>query len=533
MRASLLILLLATAMFAAGCEDVVGPKETLSIVAGSEAKEMEHIIQEFADARGINIEMHYKGSVDIMLQLQDPQFAYDAVLPANSMWISLGDVDLRRVKEEASIMRSPVVLGVKKPLAMNLGWVGRDVTVAEILEAVQAGKLSFSMTSATQSNSGASAYMGLLFALAGRPDMLDSATLQDPELQAKLRELLAGVNRSSGSSGWLKNLLVAQYDQMDAMFNYESMVIAANKELVDQNKDPLYVVYPVDGQAIADSTLGFVEKPDNKHKKELFIALRNHLLAPDAQSEIAKTGFRTALIGMNPKDADGSIFNPDWGIDLTRTISPITWPRADVIMEALTLYQTVLRKPSYTVYLLDKSGSMKGDGIVQLKDAMAGLLDPQQASRFLLQTSERDVTVVIPFSNAPEAAWVVRGNQPEDLNELLGHINGLEPKGGTDIYAPMRSGIDVLMEEGGSIRGYLPAMILLTDGRSKSGTLQEVLQHWQLLDPGFPMPPVFSVTFGKADPSQLHSIADATAGRVFDGRSGGLAQAFRKAKGYN
>ena len=50
-------------------------------------------------------------------------------------------------------------------LAEELGFVGREVSVSDLLGAIRSGKLRFCMTSATQSNSGASAYIGFLLSL--------------------------------------------------------------------------------------------------------------------------------------------------------------------------------------------------------------------------------------------------------------------------------------------------------------------------------------------------------------------------------
>ena len=44
--------------------------------------------------------------------------------------------------------------------------------------------------------------------------------------------------------------------------------------------------------------------------------------------------------------------------------------------------------------------------------------------------------------------------------------------------------------------------------------------------------PVFSITFGDADPSQLEDLAALTDARVFDGTKD-LTEAFRSVKGYN
>lgn len=509
------------------------PIQTLRIYAGSESKVIEPIIADFARKNDVKIEIIYGGSVDMMLDMQRTGFPYDAVLPANSMWIRLGDRDLHRVAHEASIMRSPVVLGVKMSKAKELGWIGKDVSVSDILEAVRTKQLKFGMTSATQSNSGASAYIGLLYALAGNPGMLTPEHLNDPGLQERIKEILGGVDRSSGSSGWLADMFIRKYDAMDAMFNYESMVIETNHRLIRTQKEPLYVIYPVDGQAIADSTLAFIRKADNTSREPLFIQLKDYLLTAKVQQMISEKGFRTGLIGMNPDKVNKKVYNPVWGIDLSRTISPIPWPAPDVIYDALRLYQTSFRKPSYTVYLLDVSGSMQHSGLPSLKRAMTGLLDQKYASRYFLQASDKDIVSVIPFNDQIVDGWKISGNDPKILDSLLQNIKNLKADGGTDIYLPVMKAFDLFHQEGERIKDFLPAIILMTDGKSNQGSLEQVQRHWNQLKAVFDLPPIFGVTFGSADVNQLRELANFTTGRVFDGNKQGLEKAFRNAKGYN
>ncbi|MBF0113106.1 MAG: VWA domain-containing protein [Desulfamplus sp.] len=532
--------------FMTGCESGSSSDsnsgKTFTIVAGSESKEIEPLIQEFASKNGFTVKMDYKGSVDMMLDLQQPNFPYDAVLAANSIWIRMGDRDLHRVSDEASIMRSPVVLGVKKTLAKELGWINKDITVHDILSAVRNKKLQFAMTSATQSNSGASAYIGLLFGLAGKPDVLDSKHLADTKLQSDIKEIFGAMERGSGSSGWLNEMFGSKYDELNAMFNYESMVIALNKELISQGKEPLYVIYPTDGLAIADSTIGFVNKQDSADKqnsadkKEFFIKLKDYLLSEKTQEKILKTGFRTGLIGMNPEKVDKSVYNPEWGIDLNRSISPIPWPSADVIQEALSLYQTTLRKPSYTVYLLDVSGSMQGEGMNQLKQAMTGLLDQDNAKQYFLQTSSQDMIVVLTFNHGVVKGWKIDSSKPNDMKLLMDTINQLQPNGGTNIYLPVMNALDILSKEGANIYKYLVSIILMTDGMSNDGKLSDVKEYFEKIrkaNSDFTLPPIFGVTFGSADDRQLKELAEFSTARVFDGRKDGLIKAFREAKGYN
>ena len=142
--------------------DLFGPKASLSIVSGSENKALEPIVMDWANRNGVEVSMSYLGSVDISRELsKGTATAFDAVWPAHSLWVELGDSE-KVAKHRESILRSPVVLGLRKSIAQRLGWIGRDdVSIQDIQAAARAGEFRLSMTSATQSNSGASAFFRL------------------------------------------------------------------------------------------------------------------------------------------------------------------------------------------------------------------------------------------------------------------------------------------------------------------------------------------------------------------------------------
>ena len=514
-----LVCAILLAMLLVGCGQS-SPKEFV-ILSGSENESLEPILQEFGKEHRVNVVMKYKGSIDIMQELAKQNIPYDAVWPANSLWISLGDKH-RQVKHEKSIMTSPVIFGIRTSLAQSLGFTEKDVYVRDILEAIRAKKLTFMMTSATQSNSGASAYLGFLYALLGNPDVLTLENLKDPQLKQNIQELFAGINRSSGSSGWLKELFLS--GNYDAMVNYESMIIEANQELVKHGKEPLYAVYPVDGIVFSDSPLGYIDKGDEK-KEELFKKLQEYLLSDDTQKKIAKMGRRTGFGGI-VGDVNTNVFNPAWGIDVKKILSPITLPAAEVLHTALDMYQTEFRKPSLTVFCLDFSGSMKGNGSKQLKKAMELLLDQKQAREYLINASSEDQYIVIPFTSSPKDLWKTEGNNPDDLLGLLSTIQALSPGGGTDIYTPAKKGLELMSRM--DLNRYVPAIILMTDGQS-DGNFAGFQKTWE--DMGLDIP-VFGILFGDASEKQLQAMTKLTRGRIFDGRHN-LVDAFRKAKGYN
>lgn len=509
-----------------------GPRTSLAIVSGSENTALEPIIQDWARNQGVDVTVTYQGSLDIARVLQQGgDGAFDAVWPANGLWIELGDTD-RLVRHSNSILRSPVVLGLRKSIAARLGWVGRqDVTIAEIAQAAQSGAFRLAITSATQSNSGASAYLGFLHAFAGQPDVLTLEHLADPAVQAKTAALLGAVDRSSGSSGWLKDALVANPTRFDAMINYESLVIEANQALTAQGIEPLHVVYPADGMAVADSPLGYVPHGDAA-RETAFLALQQHLLSPDVQTKLTGLGRRASLIGLGG-GSDPAVWNPGWGVDPARPIAPIPTPTAAVIREALRLYQTDLRKPSLTVWLLDVSGSMEGEPLAQMKSAMASLFDPAAAGVDLLQPSTRDISIIIPFSSDPQPSWRVDGNDPAALAAMAQRVAGLQAGGGTDLYGAGLAALDQIdrIARDGRIDGHLPAIIALTDGASDTSNRAAFLAGLAARAYGRDMP-IHAIALGQADEAQLDELNAETVGRLFDGHKG-LDAALRNARGYN
>ncbi|MCA9216283.1 MAG: VWA domain-containing protein [Planctomycetales bacterium] len=498
-----------------------------SLVSGSENKDLEPIVTQFAQLLGVQLEMSYMGSVDISRELEKgSQTDFDAVWPAASIWLSLGDSQ-GVVKDAKSISGSPVVFAVKKSIAEKLGWVNKDVTVSEILAGVEKEQLRFAMTSATQSNSGASWYLGCLSAFAGQPEVLQSEMLEDDAVRTKIREFLGSVNRSSGSSGWLKDMMIERYNRFDGMVNYEALVIETNREIVAQGKEPLYVVYPVDGLTIADSPLGLVSKTDSA-KSEFFAKLVEHLQSKEIQNQIASTGRRTGLLsGVDSQNEH--VFNPEWGIDAQRVLTPIRTPSADVIRQALNLSKVAFRKPSLTVYVLDYSQSMQGSGEQQLKEAMFTLLDEAESSRYLLQASPEDISVVIPFNHDVIDTWEVRGNDQTELRGLLRKIEGQPVAGGTNMYLAALHGLDLVakLSQTGSFH---TSIILMSDGESK-GSLQEMQRVASKNELSRDIP-IFTILFGSASKDQMEPLAKTTGGRMFDGRKD-VVSAFRNAKGYN
>lgn len=495
-------------------------KDELYIVSGSENKELEPILERFSKENKISLHMKYQGSVDIARELGNKEIAYDAVWPASSMWISIGDVN-HVVKHTESVSITPVVFGIRQSLAEKLGFTKGDVSVRDILAKIRSGELKFCMTSATQSNSGCSAYIGFLYALLGSPEMITEEMLSSPQLADDIKALLAGVDRSSGSSEWLKTLFLE--GDFDAMVNYESLILTTNEELRRQGREELYIVYPYDGLSISDAPLGYIDKGDSK-KEENFLKLKNYLMSPEIQKEIQGYGRRTGFKGI--ADENRKLWEKNPGAKADIVISPIRMPAPDTLTKALGLYQTEFRKPSFTVYVLDYSGSMSGNPLKQLRRAMSEILLQENAAKNLLQASSDEKNAVLLFSSDIISLEYASGNI--DIEKLNNAVQKTSANGGTSMYEALNKALSIMSDV--DLSAYNPAIILMTDGVANGRlTFEDFEKNYLASD--LPVP-VFSISFGSADVDELNKIAKLTQARVFDGASD-LVSAFRKAKGYN
>ena len=507
--------------------------EAIRIVSGSENRELEPIIMDWAERNNQPVVMEYLGSIDIARLLQSSNGGeYDAVWPANSLWLNYGDTS-NLVQHTESIMRSPVVLGIKRSVAESLGWIDAEVTMTDILEAAESGDLRFMMTSATQSNSGASFYFAALSAFAGGPEVITEDDLATESVREQITRILGTVNRSSGSSGWLSDLFIDTYNIYDGMVNYEALIIETNLELESRGLEPLYAIYPIDGLAIADSPLGFVRRTDNADKEEAFLELQEYLLSETAQRELLAAGRRTGLIGLQIDNANTSVFRPEWGIDVDRVIQPIRFPTADVIREALNLYQTAFRRPSCTVIAVDRSSSMSGMGEESANAGLRTLLNQTTAEQYLLQAHPEDRTTIVLFNEGVmndfqnDEEWTVVGNDPDELGDLYLKAESVYSGGNTNIFGTAQEAHEWLAESRST--RCLPAIILMTDGQDNSSNWFDFRDYLETTENDIP---VFVITFANASEEEVEPMTEFTFGRIFDGRDD-LVAAFRSAKGYN
>lgn len=494
----------------------INDKKSFRILANPDNKDFMDELVKYGKSEHINVRVEYADDLEAVDMLEEDN-NYDAVWMSNSVWLYM--LNNAKVSNSKSISINPVVMGVKKSKAKELGFVDNEIKNKDILNAVSSGKLKYVMTSVTKTNTGLTAYLGFLNSLADSPEILTSEMLDNKNLVTNLKSLFSGVERVSGSASFLEDMFVNSNDY-EAVIATESSLININKQLESSNKETLYLLYPSDGVAINDSPFAYVDR--GQEKLEKFNTLQSYLLSLSTQKELEKLGKRTWYGGTN-SNADKSVFKTSYGIDTTKYLMPLKYPSKKVMNEAIALYIAELRKPAAVAFCLDYSGSMTGSGETELKSAMDFILDYDKASEERLQFSKYDKIVVIPFDSDNRTVLTGNGSYTDSL---ITRINDSKPSGGTNIYGCTVEAFKQLEKTG---KDYTKTVILMSDGYSNMGSFDDVMRYYSSMSEKIP---VYSIMFGQSSEDELGNLANLTNAKVFDGRTS-LIRAFKEVRSYN
>ena len=491
--------------------------KTFKLISSSENEVFDDELSEYAKKENIDLDIEYADTLDIVDRLNQGE-KFDAVWVSNSIWLYRLDSKVVSVKNSKSTSITPIAFAIKKSKAEELGFTNKDVYMKDILSAIKDGKLKFSMSNPTKTNSGATAYLGIISTLAGNPEVLTEKMLDDDNLQEEVRTFFSGTDRTSGDEDFLEELFVK--GDYEAVMTYESSIININKKLIKESKEPLYAIYPVDGVSISDSPLAFIDNKNDK-KKEEFDKLQSYILSDDGQKLLAKYARRT-WYGGTKADVDQKVFNKDWGIDTTKYISPVKYPSTSVIKKALLMYQTEFRRPIHVVFCLDYSGSMYGNGYNELMNAMDYILS-SEAENELIQFSSKDKIDVLAFSAT--VSKLGHTDNGEQTSALLSKIHENDTGGSTALYPAAQEAVELLSTED----SMGTTVILMTDGDGNVGKFSDLKEAYEKVNKDIP---IYSIMFGSASEEQLNRIAKLSNGKVFDGKTD-LIAAFKEVRGYN
>lgn len=507
---------------------LAGDSDGLYILAGSELKDLEPFIPEIKKATGVQIGFEYTGTLDGVDAITGGK-QVDAAWFSHGKYLSL--TDQSKIKGQSQIMLSPVVMGIKKSKAQAFGWVdatgnAKPITWQDIADKSASGELSFAMTNPSSSNSGFTALMGVVAALSGTSDAPQQEDVD--KAKPKLKAFFQGQSLTSGSSGWLAEQFVREQNRLDAMINYESVLMQLNDS--GQLTDPLMLLYPQEGIVTADYPIMLM----NAEKKPAFEKLVDYLKSPEFQQKVMAQTHRRPVnrqVQLDSRFKSGA----------NNLLVELPFPNNNKVVDGILMsYLDEIRVPANVVFVLDTSGSMRGDGMKQLKNAMLSLTNPDAtgSSRFA-RFSEREHVSIMPFSDHPYDPThfeIIKdsGQQMAQLNEYVFQLNA---QGSTAIYESLEKAYRMLAqqkaqnEKAGKKRYY--SVVLMTDGDNSAGPpIQHFEEFYRQQPPELRHIKTFTVLFGNADEAEMKRVAELTGGRMFDGRKGDLSRVFKKIRGY-
>lgn len=527
-----LALILALAL-AAGCtiggdgddgERPAGdPPGTLRVLAGSELKDVEPLAGRIRDATGVNLRFDYVGTLEGAERIAGPRGAgVDLAWFSSARYLTLLTADGGRGRPVASqrIMLSPVVLGIKRSLATRFGWAGNpDVTWKDVAAKARSGELRYGMTNPAASNSGFSALVGVAAALAGTGDALQTRDIDE----RGLTDFFKGQTLTAGSSGWLADAFVNDQQRLDGIINYESVLLGLNAS--GKLREPLELIYPRDGIITADYPLLLL----NQAKRAEYDKLVTYLRSPEVQRQLMTSTARRPVV---PEVAPDQRF-PD------RVLVELPFPASlQVINDLLFAYLNRIRRPAHTIYVLDVSGSMEGERIAALKQALVNLTgaDTSISGRFASFRARERVTVITFAEDVIEERdfTVERGGaDAAGLRQIRAYVGGLRLYGGTAIFTAMQRAYQRAAADAQRDRDAFTSIVLMTDGENNHGiAVDEFLGGLQGLPEQARSVKTFAIQFGEADPAELQRIVQATKGARFDANQTSLAAAFKEIRGY-
>ncbi|WP_436762324.1 VWA domain-containing protein [Streptosporangium sp. V21-05] len=526
-RALAALALLAPLVASAACGGAgtpVAPGDTtdgpgvLRVLAGSEVGDLEPLLRRAQDAVGVRVALSYAGTLDGADQVAGggADGRYDATWFSSNRYLSLIDGAAARLSTQTKVMVSPVLLGLKASKARELGWDKKAVTWNDIASAAGAGGFTFGMTSPAASNSGFSALVGVTAALSDAGEALGEA--QIAAATPRLKEFFSAQTLTSGSSGWLADAYVKE-GAVDGLVNYESVLLGLNAS--GRLAEPLTLVYPGDGVVTADYPLTLLGSA-SPEKKELYGKLATWLRTPEIQREIMTTTHRRPIVpGVRP--------DPRFG---TASLVELPFPnRRGAADRLIGVYLNQVRRPSRTLFVLDTSGSMRGERIDALKQALTALSGADtSASGSFSRFRDRETVTMIPFNTGPGTpqTFTLPDRDPGPvLQRIRSYSQGLRVDGGTAIFDSLRAAYEQVRS---SPSEDLTSVVLMTDGENTDGSSYDDFAAYYASLPVKVR--TFVVLFGDSDVDEMRRIAELTGGATFDARQGSLATAFKEIRGY-
>ena len=483
---------------------------------------------ETGDGRPIRVEAVPLGSGETMSEVLSGRMEAHIVSPASGVFIELANAESRAttgkdlVGETRSLVLSPVVIAMWRPMAEALGWPDEPVGWQTVIDLAKNpdgwaahghpewGQFKFGHTHPEFSNSGLISVLAEAYAGAGKTRDLIVEDLRRPEVADFVGEVERAVVHYGSSTGFFGRKMFDRGPQfLSAAVLYENMVVEANDPQVGKPYDlPFEVVaiYPAEGTFQSDHPVGVVDREwvtdAHRDAAEVYV---DYLLDRERQEQALAFGFRPG----DPAVPTGPPIDAAHGVDPAGPQNTLPVPPAEVVNAAIELWREN-KKPANVALVLDVSGSMRGK---KLRDAKAGAAD------LIDLLGDGDTLSVIPFNDRAIYA-LEQASLDGARDEARSAVANLFADGGTGLYdAILLAHRDLTAAAGPEA---ISAVVVLSDGEDTGNrtTLEQVLRA---VESGGERETVrvFTIAYGDgAEAGVLERISAASDAKSYDATGG-------------
>jgi Ca-activated chloride channel homolog len=484
-----------------------------------------------AAGRCITLELKAMGSGEVTQGVLDGSLKPTVYSPAsgayltllNAAWVEKTGKPEPLAPAGPTLVLSPVVIAMWKPMAEALGWPKKALSWKDLIKVAQDtrgwsglghpewGQFKFGHTQPEFSNSGLLAVLAVAYAGTGQTRGLTTADLDLKAVQAEIAAVERPIIHYGKSTGFFADKMITRGPgYLSAAVLYESNVI---ESYAKGSQLPLVAIYPQEGTFWSDHPYSVLDAPWNSPEaREAATVLLKFLRAAPAQQRALALGFRPS----EPSIALAAPIDEAHGVDPKQPQTLLEVPEAATLQKLISVWSKN-KKPTDVILVFDKSGSMNGS---PMQDAQAG------AMAFVDQLKDADQLTLVVFDNevAPPAGPFAMATQRAQAKSS---IQSLFASGGTALYDATRSAYQLALTRAKTDRDRIHAVVVMTDGQDESSKLP-LEQLRSTLTSEDRTVRVFTIAYGTgADPRILDSIAEAGQGTSAKGTQANIISVFQ------
>ncbi len=474
------------------------------------------------DGRTIVAEGLNKSSGAARTEIKNGQLQVTVWSPSASTWLEVLKQETNQTDvavSNKSLVLTPVVISMWRPMAEALGWPGTPIGWSDMLALIndpqgwgkyghpEWGRFSWGHTDPEISTSALSTLLAEFYAASGKQRGLTADDVRSDTSQQFIRDLGKGIKHYG------YNTLVFSDNMQKFGMSYISAFPMEEITLIDFNKNknpavPLVAIYPKEGTFWHDNPF-IVMSSAPALEQRAAAQLYDFLQSEESQRLALGYGFRPANVAVPLADPVSERF----GVQPQGVQNILPVPPSDVIVTAKNTWAQN-RKRADIVLVVDVSGSMEGEKIEQTK---AGL------ETFLQRILPEDRVGLVAFAN--DARIVV---PPAPLSEnriaLSDAIQGLRAEGKTAMFDGLITGKQALDALPPLEEERIKGIVLLSDGASNSGQATFDQTRLEFDETGIS---IFPVAYGEdADLAALEQIVDFSRTILVKGSAGDIGQIF-------